>query len=212
MKKAIALLLASAIFIALAGCDVKEQILDNTTQEYYPPAETRYENLVLDAERESLRSLLSAHKKFIEEVFVLSHLPVDESQAITHNGARYAPVKTEASIKSYESLISNLNAVYTEDVVNKMIGNPPVYMELDGVFYYNLDYKSEFFNGEAFYPYSWSKFDIIDNHSMKYGDRIDFVIEVLDASKTDGGTVWISMDALNVDGAWKLCDFYYIVK
>lgn len=211
MKKVIALLLAAAMLTALAGCNIKEQILDNTTAEYVEPAETDVENLILAAERETLRSLVIAQKKLIEEVFVLSHLPVDESAAITHNGARYAPVKAEASIKSYDALLSNLNAIYTEDVVQSVIGNPPVYMELDGVFYYNLDYTTEFFDGEKLYPYDWSEFDFAD-YGWKDKNEINFAVEVLDASKTNGEKIWVTMKAVNVDGTWKLCDFYDVIK
>lgn len=211
MKKVIALLMAAVTLVALAGCNIKEQILDNTTAEYVEPAETQVENLILAGERETLRSLVLAQKKLIEEVFVLSHLPVDESAAITHNGAKYAPVKADASIKSYESLINNLNAIYTEDVVKTVIGNPPVYMELDGKFYYNLDYKTEFSDGQKLYPYDWSEFDFA-NYGWKDGNKIVFAVEVLDASKTNGEKIWVEMNAINVDGTWKLCDFYDVIK
>ena len=211
MKKAIALLMAAVTVIALTGCNIKEQILENTTAEHVEPAETQVENLILAAEQETLRSLVLAQKKLIEEVFVLAHLPVDESAAITHNGAKYAPVKAEASIKSYESLLNNLNAIYTEDVVAEIIGNPPIYMELDGKFYYNLDYKSEYFDGQNLYPYDWSEFDFAD-YGWKDKNEINFAIEVLDANKADGSTVWVMMNAKNVDGTWKLCDFYDVIK
>ena len=212
MKKAIALLMAAVTIASLAGCNVKEQILDNTTAEYVEPAETDYDNLILAAEKESLRTLIVAQKRLIEDVFVLSHLPVDESAAITHHGAKYAPVKADAAFTSYESLLNNLKAIYTEDVVETIISNPPIYMELDGVFYYNLDYKSEYFDGSTLYPYDWSEFDFVDNYGWKNGNEINFAIEVLDANKTDGSTIWIMMRALNVDGSWKLCEFYDIVK
>lgn len=207
MKRIIALLIIAATVTALASCNVKEQILDNTTTEYVSAAETIIENLILPAEREILRSLVNSQANLIEDVFVLSHLPVDESAAITHNGAKYAPVTDKSSIKTYAELLDILNATYTEDAVKEMLGNPPVYIELEGKLYFNLDYSSGYFDGENLYPYDWSDFEIVTTSGYKEKNKITFCADVTDANQTNGSKVWVTMEAINVDGNWKLTKF-----
>ncbi len=212
MKKLFALLLACTIAVAFAGCNIKKQILEETTTEAPPPA--AYDpNIVVDAglKETLLNAFLKPHAELIEDVFVLSHLPVDKSAAIVHNGVNYAPVTENAKYRTYGELLAKLRSLYTEDAIKELLGNPEIYTEIDGKLYYNLDYSSGYFKGENFYPYDWSEIEIDDNFTTKSDDTVWLRFYVLDA-KTETKAMISTMNAVMVDGEWRLDKFVAVQK
>lgn len=207
MKKVFALLLVTATVFAFAGCNVKEQVLpeattaENITAAYDP-------NIVVDtALKETLlKSYLMPHAELVEDVFVCSHLPVDQSAAIVHNGVKYAPVTNSAKYKTYGELLAKLRSLYTEEAIKELLGEPAIYTEIDGKLYYNLDYSSGYFTGEKTYPYDWSVIEFDDDYTTKNGDIIHLRFNVIDA--ITGNKAMIStMNAVMVNGEWKLDKF-----
>lgn len=200
------MLVAAAVF-SFAGCNVKEQVLQETTTE--EPITAAYDpNIVVEpALKETLlKSYLMPHAELVEEVFVLSHLPVDKSAAIVHNGVNYAPVTDKAKYKTYGELLAKLQSLYTEDAIKELLGEPAIYAEIDGKLYYNLDYSSGYFAGEKIYPYDWSEIEIDDNFTTKTGDTVQLRFYVIDAL-TKSKIMIRTMNAVKVDGEWKLDKF-----
>lgn len=213
MKKIFALLLVAATVFAFAGCNVKEHVLPETTTSAEDFTAAYDPNIVVeDGLMETLlKSYLMPHAELVEDVFVLSHLPVDKSAAIVHNGVNYAPVTDKAKYKTYGELLAKLQSLYTEEAIEKLLGSPAIYTEIDGKLYYNLDYSSGYFAGEGIYPYDWSEIEIDDNFTTKAGNTVQLRFYVTDAI-TEGKVMISTMNAVMVDGEWKLDNFVAVQK
>lgn len=213
MKKIFALLLVAATVFAFAGCNVKDRVLPEATTAAEDFTAAYDPNIVVEAALKEtlLKSYLMPHAELIEDVFVLSHLPVDKSAAIVHNGVNYAPVTDKAKYKTYGELLAKLQSLYTEEAIEKLLGNPAIYTEIDGKLYYNLDYSSGYFAGEGIYPYDWSEIEIDDNFTTKTDDTVQLRFYVIDAI-TENKVMISTMNAVMVDGEWKLDNFVAIQK
>ncbi len=213
MKKLFALLLVAATVFAFAGCNVKERVLPETTTAAEDFTAAYDSNIVVEAALKEtlLKSYLMPHAELVEDVFVLSHLPVDRSAAIVHNGVNYAPVTDKAKYKTYGELFAKLQSLYTKEAIEKLLGNPAIYTEIDGKLYYNLDYSSGYFAGEGIYPYDWSEIEIDDNFTTKTGDTVQLRFYIIDAI-TESKVMISTMNAVMVDGEWKLDNFVAIQK
>lgn len=213
MKKIFALLLVAATLFAFAGCNVKERVLPEATTAAEDLTAAYDPNIVVEAALKEtlLKSYLMPHAELVEDVFVLSHLPVDRSAAIVHNGVNYAPVTDKAKYKTYGELLAKLQSLYTKEAIEKLLGNPAIYAEIDGKLYYNLDYSSGYFAGEGIYPYDWSEIEIDDNFTTKTGDTVQLRFYVIDAI-TENKVMISTMNAVMVDGEWKLDNFVAIQK
>lgn len=201
MKKAITLLVVFAVILSVvsfASCGNDDS---NTTTIPDNP----FFNYIGDGETATLITLVQANAKLVTDVFTLSHLPVDQTKATVINGAKYAPVSSDAFFKSYAELEEMLRASYTEETVKKIIGNPAVYLEQEGVFYYNLDYNSGYNKGEKTYPLKWDKIDI---SVVKVTEKaIDFLAIIKDAH---GSEIHFPMSAVRENGNLKLADYYVV--
>lgn len=213
MKKIFALLLVAATVFAFAGCNVKDRVLPEATTAAEDFTAAYDPNIVVEAALKEtlLKSYLMPHAELIEDVFVLSHLPVDSSAAIVHNGVNYAPVTDKAKYKTYGELLAKLQSLYTKEAIEKLLGNPAIYTEIDGKLYYNLDYSSGYFAGEGIYPYDWSEIEIDDNFTTKTDDTVQLRFYVIDAI-TENKVMISTMNAVMVDGEWKLDNFVAIQK
>lgn len=212
LKRIFALLLVAATVLAFAGCNVKKRILPEvTTEEYYPAAFDP--NIVVDAAlRETfLKTYLMPHAELVEDVFVLSHLPVDKSAAIVHNGVNYAPVTKNAKYKTYGELIAKLESLYTEDAIKELLGNPAIYTEIDGKLYYNIDYSSGYFAGEGTYPYDWSEIEFDDKLTTKKDDTVFLRFYIID-KKANSKAMISTMNAVKVNDEWRLDKFVAVQK
>ncbi|MBO5859507.1 MAG: hypothetical protein J6R20_07000 [Clostridia bacterium] len=203
MKKAITLFLAAAVILSsfsLASCGKNNS--DETTTNAIDNA---FLNYIGDGEKAMLSTLVQANAKLVTEVFTLSHLTVDQTKAITINGAKYAPVTDTSIFASYSVLEEMLLANYTKETVEKIIGNPPVYLEHEGVFYYNLDYDSGYNKSGKRYPLKWDTFEI---SVVKATDKsVDFLAILHDAH---GVEVHFPMTAVIENGNFRLADFYVV--
>ncbi|MBP3697207.1 MAG: hypothetical protein J6J45_06640 [Clostridia bacterium] len=213
MKKIFALLLVAATVFAFAGCNVKDRVLPEATTAAEDFTAAYDSNIVVEAALKEtlLKSYLMPHAELVEDVFVLSHLPVDKSAAIVHNGVNYAPVTDKAKYKTYGELLAKLQSLYTKEAIEKLLGNPAIYTEIDGKLYYNLDYSSGYFAGEGIYPYDWSEIEIDDNFTTKTDDTVQLRFYVIDAI-TENKVMISTMNAVLVDGEWKLDNFVAIQK
>lgn len=203
MKKAAAFLISVALIFSLAACSSDAPETPSTTSSGL--SQDNINSYVGDGEKEILRTLATANAAFVSDVFIKSHLPVEQTAAKFINGAKYAPVTDKSRIQTYSELMDMLNSVYTAETVKSIIGNPPVYLESDGKLYYNLDYTSGYFHGEKTYPYSWDNIEI--EITLKAGNNIDFLVKTTDIYGT--ATVF-PMKAVNENGNWKLNDFYTV--
>lgn len=212
MKKIFALLLVTTITFSFAGCRVKERVLEEEITEETYTASYDPNIVVEDALKETLlKSYLMPHAELVEEVFVLSHLPVDKSAAITHNGVKYAPVTDKAKYKTYGELLAKLESLYTKEAIEKLLGSPAIYTEIDGKLYYNLDYSSGYFTGEDVYPYKWENIEIDDDFTTMGDDIVYLRFYVLD-SLTENKIMISTMNAVMVDGEWRLDNFVAVQK
>ena len=202
MKKAIALLIAAAVILSVFTFTSCGNNNDDTST---APTDNPFFNYIGDGEKTMLTTLVQANAKLVTEVFTLSHLTVDQTKAVTINGAKYAPVTDTSLFSSYASLEDMLRANYTEETVKKIIGNPPVYLEQEGVLYYNLDYDSGYNKSGKKYPLKWDKIDI---SVVKVTDNaVDFLAIIHDAA---GVEVHFPMTAVRENGNLRLADFYVI--
>ncbi len=202
MKKAITMLLAAALILSTfsfvsCGKDNEETTTTSPDDAFF--------NYIGDGETAMLITLVQANAKLVTEIFTLSHLPVDQTKAVTINGAKYAPVTEDAFFTSYAELEEMLRSSYTDETVGKIIGNPPVYLEQDGVFYYNLDYNSGYNKGDKVYPLKWDKIDI--SVTKVTDNAIDFLAIITDAY---GVEVHFPMTAIRENGNLKLADYYVV--
>lgn len=205
MKKVLAFFMTLALVFSFAACNSDEPEVPSETS--VPFGENNVNSYVGQGEKEILRTLVLANADFVSDVFVKDHLPADQANAVVINGAKYAPVNDKSKIKTYSELMDMLNSVYTAEAVRAAIGNPPVYLEHEGRLYYNLDYTSGYFKGEAPYPYSWDNVEI--EISVRTADSISFLVNTTDSLGTP--TVY-PMTAVNENGNWKLSEFYIVNK
>ena len=205
MKKAVAFLLTLALVFSFAACDSGNTDTESTVAPTF--SADNVNSYVGQAEKEILRTLAIANANFVADVFIKSHLPANQDEALVINGAKYAPVNEKSEIKSYSELLEMLNSVYTAETVKSMIGNPPIYLEHEGRFYYNIDYTSGYFTGEKVYPYSWDNIEI--EISIRTSDSISFLVNTTD---TYGTPTVFPMVAVNENGNWKLSEFYTVNK
>lgn len=201
MKKAIALLVISAVVLSVfsfSSCGKDDETTTTTP-------DNPFFNYIGDGETAMLITLVQANAKLVTDVFTLSHLPVDQTESTVINGVKYAPVSPDAFFKSYAELEEMLRASYTDEAVKKILGNPAVYLEQDGVFYYNLDYNSGYNKGEKVYPLKWDKIDI---SVVKITENaIDFLAIIKDAH---GVEIHFPMTAVRENGNLRLADYYVI--
>lgn len=202
MKKAITLLIAAAVILSVfsfTSCGKDNEEITTTSPD------NGFFNYIGDGETATLVTLVKANAKLVTEVFTLSHLPVDQTKATTINGAKYAPVTADAFFTSYAELEEMLRSNYTDDTVKKIIGNPPVYLEQDGILCYNLDYNSGYNKGEKKYPLKWDEIDI---SVVKVTDSaIDFLAIITDVH---GVEVHFPMTAVRENGNLRLADYYVV--
>lgn len=202
MKKAITLLLAAALILStfsFVSCGKGDE--ETTTAS----PDNAFFNYIGDGETATIKTLVQANARLVTEVFTLSHLPVDQTKATTINGAKYAPVTENALFTSYAQLEEMLRSNYTEETVKIIIGNPPVYLEQDGILYYNLDYNSGYNKGEKTYPLKWDKIDI--SVVKVTDDAVDFLAIITDAY---GVEVHFPMTAVRENGNLRLADYYVV--
>lgn len=83
--------------------------------------------------------LVDANQHFYNEVFVLSHLPVNEDESFEYEGKTYAPVN-DTLYTSYDKLIEHLNGIYTEEAVEDILENYDYYRDIDGKLCFDMAY------------------------------------------------------------------------
>ena len=201
MKRAAALIAAIAILFSFSACNSGSETNQTTA---VSPIQTNFNNYIGEGEKQIIRTLVNAHAILVSDVFTQSRLPVDEKAATVINGAKYAPVNKDSQFQTYSELYDIISSTYTEEVAAKLIGNPPVYLESNGKLMCNLDYSSGYFTGEdKRYPYIWDDFEI--EFGKADSEAIEFTAILTDLS---GAKNPFPMKAVNVDGNWRLCDFY----
>ena len=204
MKKVIAFLTVVALAFSFAACGNNE---DNSQVTIVTDSSELIANYFGEGEKQVLRTLAYSNAKILSDIFILSHLPADQAKKIQIDGVNYAPVIKNEYINTYSELINLLNANYTADTVKTMLGNPAIYIEKDGVLYYNTDYTSGYFTGEKPYHYIWDDIEI--SITRKTEDAIEFVAHIKDPYGNPSG---FPMKAVTENSEWKLADFYYVNK
>ena len=145
-----------------------------------------------------LRAAISANGFLANEVFGANHLPVDASKTITRDNRIFAPVVSDR-IKSHEDLEALLNATYVEEVAQELLNEPKKYFEIDGKLYFDMQYDGQ---GES--NYLWDSFE---TEFKKLNDDGTYLFKVK-LKKSNGWNSSIKISAADVDGRFKLCDFY----
>ena len=151
----------------------------------------------MESKKTVLRTLITSNGFLVNNVFVFSHLPVDESKKITNENGTFAPVVSDR-IKTYSQLESLVLSTYTEDVAFKLLNEPKKYTEIDGTLYFDMQYSSE-----TEPNYVWTVHEI---ESEGIADEKYLFTVTVENSK--GRNKKIEVEAIDVDGYLKLCAFY----
>lgn len=173
------------MLIAFSACS------GNTVSDKETTASTTVNSFIGEGFKQTLSLLVESNRMFVEEVFIERTLTVDESKPKKDGLTTYYPV-IEETVSSYSSLISTLNATYTEETVQELLKNN-TYKEIDGKLYCK------------------------NNHILKHEETQPSEIIIEGVSVTNEKCVFkvsssaeeeIEMTAVYDNGTWKLDKIY----
>lgn len=95
-------------------------------------------NYVSDGQLTALRTLIGSNAMFVEDVFVESFLPFEESKTISDESGSYAPVNSEL-FKTYEELSQAIGETYTEEAAKNILAEFDMYRDIYNVLYINTN-------------------------------------------------------------------------
>lgn len=95
-----------------------------------------------EGEMTLIRILVNSNAYLVGEVFVASHLPVDENSITETADGTFAPVISD-KIKTYADLEKMVYSTYTAEAAQKLLGEPAKYAEIDGKLCFNMKYDEE---------------------------------------------------------------------
>lgn len=128
MKRIIAFTFALIMLLSLCSCE------SNTIRKN---GEFNPDMYVSEAQLSIFINLVNLNQYYYNEVFVNGHLAVDETKATEKDGKTWAPV-TDEKFASYDALVAELKAAYTDEAVEAMLADYPVYADIDGVLCYDI--------------------------------------------------------------------------
>ncbi len=140
--------------------------------------------------------LINSNIKFISEVFVADHLPVDETKAIKNSEGTFAPVISD-KYKTLADLKSHLEATYIKEAVDSILADEK-YVDIDGKLYFNMKYS------ESDYKLDWSEPEI----SATIDSEGKYIISIT-VKDENGKKAEIEAGAVSEDGKLKLEKIYY---
>lgn len=188
MKKVIALI--CCLLFVLTACSGGET--DKKTE----LNEDNYASYVGAGEMTLINILVNSNARFVNDVFVANHLPVDETQTINNAQGTFALVVSD-EYKTLADLKSKLASTYTAETVDSLLGSDSKYAEIDGKLYFNMKYD------QPDYSTDWSSPEI--TASIDADGKYIINITVKDSKGKD--TV-ITASAVSENGSLKLENIY----
>lgn len=141
MKKVLSLFFCLIILASFASCG-------SNMDKYIP--EAQYVSLALE---------IDTNQYLYNEVFVLGHLPVDETKTIEQKGKTYALV-TDDTYTTMDALKETLRSVYTDEGTDLILKEHNCYKEIDGKLYYDLSAESKIKEEEKWTRIPGEKIDV----------------------------------------------------
>lgn len=133
MKKIIALLFC--FLFLLTACSGKEEKPTSAFDE------SNAFSYVGAGEMTAINILVNSNEFLSSNVFVDSHLPIDESGLIETEEGTFAPVAS-VEISTYEKLEEMVYSTYTVQIAEKLLNSPAKYAEINGKLYFNMKYDA----------------------------------------------------------------------
>lgn len=187
MKKIIAILFC--LLFSLTACsgqsEKKTEINDDNLASYVGAGEMTLINI-----------LINSNAKFVNEILVADHLPVDETTKITNPQGTFALVVSD-EYKTLSDLESRLKSTYTTEAVKSILDNQSKYTDIEGKLYFNMKYA------QSDYSNDWSAPEI--SASLDADGKYLINITIKDAKGKD---VLISASAVSENGTLKLENIY----
>ena len=187
MKKIIALIFC--LLFLLTACSDKN---DNKTQ----INQDNYASYVGAGEMTLINILINSNAKFVNEIFVAGHLPVDEAKAVKNAEGTFAPVVSD-EYKSLADLKSRLGATYTKEAVDSILGDKK-YVDIEGKLHFNMKYA------ESDYKLDWSA----PETSASIDADGKYIITVV-IKNEKGKDVEFTASAVSENNTLKLENIYY---
>lgn len=128
MKKLSALLIAVTMVFCLCACE------SNTIEK---DGEFNPDSYISEAQLSVFINYVNLNQEFYNDVFVLGHLEADTENVIEKDGKKWAPV-TDTTYKSYDEFVEALYGTYTDEAVQKILSEYPIYADIDGTFCYDM--------------------------------------------------------------------------
>lgn len=123
MKRIISLL-SVVVLLLCAGCSNE-------------PTEKEISNYIGEGMMTNFRLLFIQNERFVNEVFIHSHLPVDASKTETKDGKTYAKVVSD-KYESYSSLEAAVKSVYASAAAEKLLKEKNFYADINGELYFDM--------------------------------------------------------------------------
>ncbi len=159
--------------------------------------EDNYASYVGAGEITLISILVNSNAKFINEIFIANHLPVDETKTVKNSDGTFAPVISE-EYKTLADLRSRLESTYTKEAVDTILKSPEKYVDIEGKLYFNMEYAKSKYNTD------WSQPEI----SASIDADGKYIIDITVKNKR-GKDIGITAYAVSENGTLKLDNIYY---
>ena len=188
MKKIIALFFC--LIFLLSACSGK-------TENKTGLNEDNYASYVGAGEMTLINILVNSNAKFVRDVFVANHLPVDETKTVKDSKGEFAPVVSD-EYKTLADLKSHLGSTYTKEAVDEILGGDR-YIDIDGKLHFNTEYSES-----DYYKLDWSQPEV----SASIDADGKYIISIT-VKNEKGKDTSIEAIAVSENGSLKLTKLYY---
>ena len=187
MKKIIALFFC--LIFLLSACSGK-------TENKTGLNEDNYASYVGAGEMTLINILVNSNAKFVRDVFVANHLPVDETKTVKDSKGEFAPVVSD-EYKTLADLKAHLESTYTKETVDSLLADEK-YVDIEGKLHFNMKYA------ESDYNLDWSQPEV----SASIDAEGRYIISIT-VKNEKGKDTEFEACAVSENGSLKLEKIYY---
>lgn len=159
--------------------------------------EDNYASYVGAGEMTLINILVNSNAKFVNDIFIADHLPVDETKTVKNANAEFAPVVSD-EYKTLADLKSRLEATYTKEAVDEILGDDR-YIDIDGKLHFNTEYAES-----DYYKLDWSQPEV----SARIDADGKYIISIT-VKNEKGKDTSIEAIAVSENGSLRLEKIYY---
>lgn len=159
--------------------------------------EDNYASYVGAGEMTLINILINSNARFVNDIFIAGHLPIDETKTVKNANAEFAPVVSD-EYKTLADLRTRLEATYTKEAVEEILADGR-YTDIDGKLHFNTDYTES-----DYYKLDWSQPEI----SASIDADGKYIIGIT-VKNEKGRDTAIEAIAVSENGSLKLDKLYY---